>query len=247
MTLSFQTNIPSSNLLPPKRLTWHLRKVKDDKKVATYRQVFTNLTADLIPPSPPLLPDRSSAINYIEDFNSAICQAIYQSLDQVCGKSDQQKDTELQKFWTIELQDTFNLKEYYYRKWRKAQGLNRLKYWLLHQETKALLRRMVLRRRRETWHNFCERMEQGEYTKSIARFCKIRKNRNLKPSFTTLEGPQHAVNLMASHLKSIYAGHLLHETEPRLNIHQGCSATITRETCPRTLQGILPSCLQNSM
>ncbi|EIE83594.1 hypothetical protein RO3G_08299 [Rhizopus delemar RA 99-880] len=144
MTLSFQTNIPGSNLLPPKRLTWHLGKLKDDKKVTTYQQVFTNLTADLIPHPPPLLPDRSSAINYIEDFNSAICQAIYQSLDQVWGKSDQQKDAELQKFWTIELQDTFNLKEYYYRKWRKAQGLNRLKYWLLHQETKALLRRMIL-------------------------------------------------------------------------------------------------------
>ncbi|KAG1442210.1 hypothetical protein G6F55_013032 [Rhizopus delemar] len=82
MMLSFQTNIPSSNLLPPKRLTWHLGKLKDDKKETTYQQVFTNLTADLIPHPPPLLPNRSSAINYIEDFNSAICQAIYQSLDQ---------------------------------------------------------------------------------------------------------------------------------------------------------------------
>jgi hypothetical protein len=87
-------------------------------------------------------------------------------------------------------------------------------------------------------------MEQGEYTKSITRFCKIRKNRNLKPSFTTLEGPQHATNLMASHLNSIYAGHLLHETEPRLHIQQDCSVTSARETCPILLDDILSSIKQ---
>ena len=77
-----------------------------------------------------------------------------------------------------------------YRKWRKAQGINCLKYWLLHQETKAKLRRMIHQRRRETCKDFCNKMEKGEYTKAIARLCKIRKNRNLKPSFSTIDGPE---------------------------------------------------------
>lgn len=71
---------------------------------------------------------------------------------------------------------------------------------------------MILQRRKETWRQFCNQMEQGEYTKAIAKFCKIRRNRVLKPSFSTIEGPQHATNLMVSHHQSIYSGHLLQET-----------------------------------
>jgi hypothetical protein len=91
MILSFQTYNRINSLLPPKRLIWHLVKLKDDKKVATYQQVFTNLITSLIPHSLPPLHDRGSTINYIENLNSAICQAKYQSLDQVCEKATGKK------------------------------------------------------------------------------------------------------------------------------------------------------------
>ncbi|KAG1516921.1 hypothetical protein G6F45_010882 [Rhizopus arrhizus] len=136
------------------------------------------------------------------------------------------------------MQETFNLKEFYYKKWRKAQGLNSLKYWLFHQETKARLRRMILQRRKETWRQFCDQMEQGEYTKAIAKFCKIRKNRTLKPSFSTIEGPQHAANVMASHLQSIYSRHLLQEADRTLPSLGNPTTPFEIETCPITLEDI---------
>ncbi|KAG1403327.1 hypothetical protein G6F59_012774 [Rhizopus arrhizus] len=109
----------------------------------------------------------------------------------------------------------FNRKEYYYKKWRKARGLNCLKYWLQHQEAQAALRRLVTKRRKEMWKLFCDQMAQGEYTKAIAKFSKIRKNRKIKATFTTTEGPQHSADTMAHHLQQIYAGNFLPARAPR--------------------------------
>ncbi|KAG1441624.1 hypothetical protein G6F46_012892 [Rhizopus delemar] len=48
-------------------------------------------------------------------------------------------------------------------------------------------------------------MAQGDYTKAIAKFSRIGKNRAIKPSFSTPEGPQHAAEIMAQHLEHIFA------------------------------------------
>ena len=79
---------------------------------------------------------------------------------------------------------------------------------LLHQQTKAKLRRLTVQRRNETWRQFCEKMAKSEYTKAIAKFSRIRKNRSLKPIFSVAEGPQHAANIMANHLQQTLSGSL---------------------------------------
>ncbi|KAG0771855.1 hypothetical protein G6F22_016148 [Rhizopus arrhizus] len=92
------------------------------------------------------------------------------------------------------------------RKWRKAQGLNKLHYWLQHQEARATVRRLITQRRRATWKDFCKRLASCDYTKAISKISRIRKNRTLKPTFSTPEGPQHAADTMASHLETIFSG-----------------------------------------
>ncbi|KAG0751282.1 hypothetical protein G6F57_021085 [Rhizopus arrhizus] len=79
----------------------------------------------------------------------------------------------------------FNRKEYYYKKWRKAHGFNALRLWVAHQEAQAKLRQLILKRRRETWRCFCDQMSQGNYSKAIAKFSRIRKNRTIKPVVST--------------------------------------------------------------
>ena len=81
-------------------------------------------------------------------------------------------------------------------------------------------------------------MEQGEYTKAIAKFCKIRKNKALKPSFSTIEGPQRTANVMASHFQSIYSGYLLQETDRTLPSLGNHTTPFEIETCPITLEDI---------
>ncbi|KAG1035115.1 hypothetical protein G6F43_013290 [Rhizopus delemar] len=108
-------------------------------------------------------------------------------------------------FWTKEMQAAFEYQELCYRKWRKAHGLNKLQYWLKHQEARAAVRRLITQRRRATWKDFCDRLATGDYDKAISKISRIRKNRTLKPTFSTPEGPQHAANTMASHLEAIFS------------------------------------------
>ncbi|KAG0821472.1 hypothetical protein G6F18_012181 [Rhizopus arrhizus] len=137
------------------------------------------------------------------------------SLDSVCGRRSPQADEYLKDFWTDEMTAAFNRREYYYKKWRKACGLNCFQYWLQHQEVQAALRRLVTRRRKETWRHFCDQMSQGDYTKAITKFSRIRKNRTVKSTFSTTEGPQHTAGTMAHHLEKIFAGELLpNRTDP---------------------------------
>ncbi|CEG83301.1 hypothetical protein RMATCC62417_17248 [Rhizopus microsporus] len=80
-------------------------------------------------------------------------------------------------------------------------------------------------------------MEQGEYTKAIAKLCKIRKNRNLKSSVSTIEVPQHAAYVMASHLQAIYSGRLLQDVE-QTHFSLSDSTPFAREACPITLEDV---------
>jgi hypothetical protein len=80
-------------------------------------------------------------------------------------------------------------------------------------------------------------MEKGEYTKVIARLCKIRKNRNLKPSFSTTDGPDQAAEVMASHLQTIYSGRLLQDMdEDRSLLYR--STPFSQDTCPILLDNV---------
>ncbi|KAG0740357.1 hypothetical protein G6F32_016004 [Rhizopus arrhizus] len=72
-------------------------------------------------------------------------------------------------------------------------------------------------------------MATGEYTKALAKISKIRKNRTLKPAFSTPEGAQHSADIMATHLESIYSGHLLSNVQT----HEMTLPTLpSDEECP---------------
>ena len=83
-------------------------------------------------------------------------------------------------------------------------------YWLKHQETDALLKRLIQQRRRQTWRQFCDKIAKGEYTKAIAKLSRIRKNRSIKPSFSPDPSITRApADVMADHFQRIFAGQLL--------------------------------------
>ena len=80
-------------------------------------------------------------------------------------------------------------------------------------------------------------MEKGEYTKAIARLCKIRINRNLKPSFSTIDGPEQAAEVMTSHLQTIYSGRLLQDMDDDRSL-QYHSTPFSQDTCPILLDDV---------
>ncbi|KAG1015873.1 hypothetical protein G6F26_012953 [Rhizopus arrhizus] len=211
MTFYLPSHLQSPTDLPrPQRITWNIGKLKHLKSRDTYRDTFIKKLSLILPPHSSLsFRDRSEACQYIDSLHDQLCDTIVASLDSVCGRRPPQADEYLKDFWTDEMTAAFNRKEYYYKKWRKARGLNCFRYWLQHQEAQAALRRLVTRRRKETWRHFCDQMSRGDYIKAITKFSRIRKNRTVKPTFSTTEGPQHAADTMAHHLEKIFAGELL--------------------------------------
>ncbi|KAG1372118.1 hypothetical protein G6F61_011335 [Rhizopus arrhizus] len=217
MTFYLPSHLQGPTDLPrPQRITWNIGKLKHLKSRDTYRDTFIKKLSLILPPHSSLsFRDRSEACQYIDSVHDQLCDTIVASLDSVCGRRPPQADEYLKDFWTDEMTAAFNRKEYYYKKWRKARGLNCFRYWLQHQEAQAVLRRLVTRRRKETWRHFCDQMSQGDYIKAITKFSRIRKNRTVKPTFSTTEGPQHAADTMAHHLEKIFAGELLpNRTDP---------------------------------
>lgn len=91
-------------------------------------------------------------------------------------------------------------------------------------------------------------MSKGEYTKAIARLSRIRKKRNIKPSFSPDPGTttQSPANVMADHLQGIYAGHLLSHTPPSPNISPSKSSAIpfTLDPCTFTSDLIIDNLKQ---
>ncbi|KAG1222028.1 hypothetical protein G6F35_005580 [Rhizopus arrhizus] len=197
------------------RITWRLTKLQEAKTRNQYIQSFQNATNNIsmsIENNNLQPQDQQSARGFIEKLNDDICQAIYMSLDSICGRICQQTDP-MKDFWTAEMRQAYEAREYYYRKWRKAYGLNKLHFWLQHQQARATLRRLIHQRRRENWRRFCHQMAIGEYTKAISRLSRIRKHRTLRPAFSTPQGPQHAADIMASHLENVFSGQLLREVQ----------------------------------
>ncbi|KAG0848494.1 hypothetical protein G6F17_011601 [Rhizopus arrhizus] len=211
MTFYLPSHLQGPTDLPrPQRIIWNIGKLKHLKSRDTYRDTFIKKLSLILPPHSSLsFRDRSEACQYIDSLHDQLCDTIVASLDSVCGRRPPQADEYLKDFWTDEMTAAFNRKEYYYKKWRKARGLNCFRYWLQHQEAQAALRRLVTRRRKETWRHFCDQMSRGDYIKAITKFSRIRKNRTVKPTFSTTEGPQHAADTMAHHLEKIFAGELL--------------------------------------
>lgn len=190
ITLSFRLPEVSRHRLPPQRVTWNLGKLKHPRNRDSYRDVFKESLGLILPPHSSLSFSQSSeAYEYIDSIHQHLCDTIYHSLDAICGRRPPPTAVWLKDFWTPEMTAVYNRKEYHYKKWRRANGLNALRQWILHQEAQKTLRRLVLKRRRETWRQYCDQMAKGEYSKAIAKFSRIRKNRTIKPTFSTLEGP----------------------------------------------------------
>ncbi|KAG1605751.1 hypothetical protein G6F46_013503 [Rhizopus delemar] len=153
MSFSYHPNIlPETHSQQP-RTTWKLTKLQDSKTRNQYIQSFQNAANNIsmsIENNKQQPHDQQSARDFIEKLNDDICQAVYISLDNICGCIGQQTDP-LKDFWAAEMRQAYETKEYYYRKWRKAYDLNKLHFWLQHHQARATLRRLIHQRRRENW------------------------------------------------------------------------------------------------
>ncbi|KAI9267998.1 hypothetical protein BDA99DRAFT_422104, partial [Phascolomyces articulosus] len=198
--------------LPPPRRLWRLSKLKNEQIRDQYTDLFSTLIA-------PINTSMLSIINTMEATNTT-ATTVHQEIDKITNDFYSALYTSLDTslgptpggyirrttLWTVELQRLWDHRELCYKKWRNGYGMNKLTWWVRHQEARAKLRRAIRSHSRGTWKDFCTSLENDDYSKTTARIKKIKQRRTILPTFSHPEGPTAAATAMASHLEKVYDG-----------------------------------------
>lgn len=209
--LSFSLALPPP---PPAsdhpRLLWRLSKLADDKFHRRYVESFRHEIAPIArelrqavgndddPSMPSSSPDLDAAA-------TAVTNAIHTALDQSVGrKSPRAKDVKW--FWTETLEQAHQHRELYYRRMRKAEGLQKAVWHTRHRAAAASFRSLLQQRRRQTWKKFCTDLATQDFSKTTATIKRIRTNRQTHAVFTDPAGPSAAADRMVAHLGTVFDG-----------------------------------------
>ncbi|PHZ12830.1 uncharacterized protein RHIMIDRAFT_313505 [Rhizopus microsporus ATCC 52813] len=123
MTLSFQMHSTQELELPPPRLLWNLGRLKGPDTVDKYVNIFNECTQGLQRLQSPSFLNRNFAVEHIEESQSNICRFIYHPLDMTCGRRPPPSTTRNCDFWTPEMLNTIQFREYYYRNGASLEDL----------------------------------------------------------------------------------------------------------------------------
>lgn len=217
LTFSFLTHTPNAQSYTNQRLMWNINRLKNPKVELKYRQLFESELQNLDNQSVTTIDSNTTAYEHIEYLSEGLVSAIYSALDHTCQRRPNQRRDSRSDFWTPQLQQAFEYRENCYKRWRKAVGIRKLQLWIHHQKARAEFRLLLKRRRLAQWENFCNNMSSGNYSKTVAHFCRIKRGKTLKPTFSDPQGPTVAANRMASHLQNIFSGTLIHSDQPIIN------------------------------
>ncbi|KAG1439838.1 hypothetical protein G6F56_012153 [Rhizopus delemar] len=103
----------------------------------------------------------------------------------------------------------------FYRRWRRASGIDKIFWWNKHQQANTSFRQAVATAKRLSWQAFCKSLE-SDFTKATAKVKQLKRRHQSSASFSHPDGPSKAVEVMATHLASVYDGSLLPSTRPPL-------------------------------
>ncbi|KAG1436147.1 hypothetical protein G6F56_013683 [Rhizopus delemar] len=89
----------------------------------------------------------------IDDLNVSLNSIIYKSLDTSVGDRPP-RPSHWKKYWTQQLQDAADLRNRFYRRWRRASGIDKIYWWSQHQQANASFRQAVATAKRLSWQAF---------------------------------------------------------------------------------------------
>ena len=118
------------------------------------------------------------------------------------------------RFWNDELQRKADLHEEAYKRWCQSPNIITVraalwnKYTLICDEFTKEIRCT----QRQIWKQFCSKLGNAPVNEANSTIKQIRKNRNSTHSFSHPEGPEKAVEDMATHLSSVFGGERTSDT-----------------------------------
>ncbi|KAG1036278.1 hypothetical protein G6F43_013077 [Rhizopus delemar] len=195
----------------PRRL-WNLSRLGEPDPCQLYQDTFRSSSAPLLSQLKRLVQHPPSSRPPIDDLNASLNNIIYRSLDSSVGDRPP-RPSHWKKYWTQQLQDAADFRNRCYRRWRHAFGIDKVYWWHQHQQANVSFRQAVANAKRLSWQAFCKSLE-SDFTKAISKVKQLKRRHQSSSSFSHPDGPSKAVEVMASHLASVFDGSLLPSTRP---------------------------------
>ncbi|CEP12433.1 hypothetical protein [Parasitella parasitica] len=176
-----------------------------NNKLRNFVSYLSSLTTT--PPTP--LPDQVSLEDTIEFYTQEFYDCIYYALNTILTVSEPRPKT-WQWFWNKSLQTAANRRQACYTRWRKSRHcIQAPLWWHKYKEADAALKAQVKLARSQAFHNFCDDLD-ADPSAAMPTIKRILQSKTRsKFQYSSIHGPQHAVNDMADYLAGIYDGHLL--------------------------------------
>ncbi|KAI9468872.1 MAG: hypothetical protein EXX96DRAFT_612576 [Benjaminiella poitrasii] len=178
------------------------------------RTFLSSLTADPANISPSHHADN---VDTIERLSRDFYDSIYHALDTIVTPLTPRPKT-WNWFWTASLQATANLRQAYYHRWRKSCGIQKPILWAKYKQVDHQLKQEVRIARSSAYRKFCDKLDNDPHTAipTIKRLVQAKTRSTHR--FSSVQGPQHAVNEMAHYLETIYSGQSIQQPK-NLPIH----------------------------
>lgn len=216
LSLTFDLEVDSvagviPDAVPPRRL-WNLSKLLEPKTRELYISTFFETTNDLFDQLKytcqqlqqcPTIAEKPN----MDALNDMLCSAIYSALDTTVGARKPKPNT-WHKYWTPALQAVAAIRNNCYRRWRNANGVDKIFRWSEYQIAKKNLSRDVLTAKRLSWRDYCNSLD-CDFNKAVSTIKNQKRNRERTGTFTHPGGPVAASEAMVNHLEQVYNGHLL--------------------------------------
>jgi hypothetical protein len=215
MTLSFDIDsslLSSGTSGEADRITsrrlWNLSRLKKPEIRAKYKSSFEISVNPLLDELTTLVDSPPDTCPPIDSLNDHLNQCIYHSLDESIGTKTS-RPGHWKKYWTQEIQDAATNRDTIYRRWRlSAPGIDKALAWAQHTLANKNFRRLIQQAKRRSWKQFCQSL-QTNFSKATKTISRIKKRHGSSSSFTHIEGPSKALELMSNHLASVYDGSFL--------------------------------------
>ncbi|KAG1444907.1 hypothetical protein G6F56_010111 [Rhizopus delemar] len=175
--------------LHPRRL-WNLSRLGEPDPYKLYQDTFRSLSAPLTLQLKRLVQHPPSSCPPIDDLNASLNDIIYRSLDTSVGDRPP-RPSHWKKYWTTDLQASADRRNMFYRRWRRASGIDKVFWWNKHQQAHASFRQAVATAKRLSWQAFCKSLE-SDFTKATAKVKQLKRRHQSSASFTHPDGPSKA-------------------------------------------------------
>ncbi|OAD78125.1 hypothetical protein PHYBLDRAFT_164998 [Phycomyces blakesleeanus NRRL 1555(-)] len=143
-----------------------------------------------------------------DEFNSLI----YNSLSSSIGNRPPHP-SHWKKLWNSALQAAAEHRNFCYKKWRRACGIDKIHWWDKHLKAQAEFRHQVQSSKCQSWHAFCRSLEH-DFSKATSKIKQLKQQRQPQHVFQHSDGPATAATIMCEHLASVYSGSILPDQRP---------------------------------